>query len=265
MPPAAASATLQKGYGAGEAKPLPKLFPREGSAEQLHEIVDRLPDWKPKINGVSAAAVMPPAPENNVGDGRQEQERAQPEELKTDSLIWYGDSPPTPPSYFVDETLPQIGVATLGGQYGAAKTFVAADLGAATMVGGEFAGNLVKRTGGVLWFAAEGENEIEMRIQAAVAARGGNAPDRQPFARQAGGVPCLAEAGALARLRALAKQAAERLKRNFNCELALIVIDTLSAAAGFDDENSASETQKVMNMLAALARETQALVLLIDH
>ena len=133
------------------------------------------------------------------------------------------------------------------------------------MVGGEFAGKPVKRTGGVLWFAAEGENEIEMRIQAAVAARGGNAADRQPFARQAGSVPCLAEAGAIARLRALAKQAAERLKQNFNCELALIVVDTLAAAAGFDDENSAAETQKVMNMLAALARETQALVLLIDH
>ena len=39
----------------------------------------------------------------------------------------------------------------------------------------------------------------------------------------------------------------------------------MSAAAGFDDENSAAETQKVMNMLAALARETKALVLLIDH
>lgn len=163
------------------------------------------------------------------------------------------------------KTLPETGVATLGGQYGAAKTFVAADLGAATMVGGEFAGKPVKRTGGVLWFAAEGENEIEMQIQAAVAARGGNAADRQPFARQAGSVPCLTEAGAIARLRALAKQAAERLKQNFNCELALIVVDTLAAAAGFDDENSAAETQKVMNVLAALARETQALVLLIDH
>ena len=124
----------------------------------------------------------------------------EPEELKTDSLIWYGDSPPTPPSYLVDETLPEIGVATLGGQYGAAKTFVGADLAAAIMVGGEFAGNPVKRTGGVLWFAAEGENEIEMRIQAAVAARGGDAADVSPspakraraMPRPKGG-PCAAE------------------------------------------------------------------------
>ncbi len=250
MPPA----TPEKGDGAGEAKRLPKLVPGEGTA-----------DWKPKINSVSSAAGTPPTPEKNVDDGRQKQEGARPEELRTDSLIWYGDSPPKPPSYLVDETLPQIGVATLGGQYGAAKTFIAADLGAATIVGGEFAGKPVKRTGGVLWFAAEGENEIEMRIKAAVAAKGGNAADRQPFARQAGGVPRLVEAGALERLRALAKQSAERLKQNFNCGLALIVVDTLAAAAGFDDENSAAETQKVMNMLATLARETRALVLLIDH
>jgi hypothetical protein len=47
--------------------------------------------------------------------------------------------------------------------------------------------------------------------------------------------------------------------------LALIVIDTLSAAAGFNDENSASETQRVMTTLRELARATGALVLLIDH
>jgi hypothetical protein len=154
-----------------------------GTVEKLYEIVDQALDWKPKINGVVAPAVMPSATKSNGGDGRQKQEP------KADGLIWYGDEPPTPPSYFADETLPEIGVATIGGQYGAAKTFVAADLSAATMIGGEFAGKPVKRTGGVLWLAAEGENEIETRIQAAVVARGGNAADRQPFARQAGACP----------------------------------------------------------------------------
>ena len=47
--------------------------------------------------------------------------------------------------------------------------------------------------------------------------------------------------------------------------MALIVVDTLAAAAGFDDENSAAEAQKVMTALATLARETKTLVLLIDH
>ena len=201
-----------------------------------------------------------------VADGMGRPRLATPEpEPKTDGLIWYGDAPPTPPSYLADETLPEIGVATIGGQYGAAKTFVAADLASAVMAGGDFAGKTVRRKGGVLWLAAEGESEIETRIQAAVAARGADAADRQPFARQAGGVPCLTGKGALERLKALANQAAGRLRQSFNCELALIVIDTLSAAAGFDDENSAAETQKVMNTLTALARETRTLVLVIDH
>ena len=59
-----------------------------------------------------------------------------------DALIWYGDAPPTPPNYLVDETLPEIGLATIGGQYGAAKTFVGADLASAIMVGGDFAGKI---------------------------------------------------------------------------------------------------------------------------
>jgi len=248
--------------GIGEGDDISDWLTRgEGTVERLYEIVDGLPDWKPKINGVTTPTLMPPAepPKSNGG--------AQSEEPKTGDagLIWYGDSPPTPPSYLVDEMLPEIGVATVGGQYGAAKTFVAADLSAATMFGGDFAGKAVRRKGGVFWLAAEGESEIETRIQAAVAARGGNAADRQPFARQAGDVPCLADKEALDRLKSLAKQATERLHASFSLELALIVIDTLAAAAGFDDENSAAETQKVMNMLAALAREAKALVLLVDH
>jgi hypothetical protein len=190
---------------------------------------------------------------------------ARPKGPKTAGLIWYGDSPPTPPSYLVDEVLPEIGVAILGGQYGCGKTFVGGDLAGAAIVGGEFAGKPVKRTGGVLWLAAEGEMEIEVRVHAAIYAHGGDATRPQPFARQAGPVPCLTDKDALDRLKALAKQAAGHLEQNFNCELALVVIDTLSAAAGFDDENSAAETQKVMTTIATLAREIKALVLLIDH
>jgi hypothetical protein len=180
-------------------------------------------------------------------------------------LVWYGDEPPRPPAYLVDETLPETGVAILGGQFGAAKTFVGADLASAVIIGGEFACKVVKRTGGVLWLAAEGEAEIETRVRAAIGTRGGDVTLRQPFARQAGSVPCLTEKDALERLKALATAASERMRKDFNLALALIVLDTLSAAAGFDDENSAGETQKVMTLLATLARELKVLVLLIDH
>ena len=63
----------------------------------------------------------------------------------------------------------------------------------------------------------------------------------------------------------MAAEAAARCRAEFDLPLALIVVDTLTAAAGFDDENSASETQKVMNTLRELSRVTGALVLAIDH
>jgi hypothetical protein len=179
-------------------------------------------------------------------------------------LLWYGEDPPPPPKYLVSNMLPEDGVALIGGQYLLGKTFLGADLSAAVMTGGEFAGEPVMRKGAILWFAAEGEKEIEGRVRAAVENKfGGSGP--QPFARQAGGVPLLTDQDALEKLKAHAQEAAKHSMEKFGLPLALIVIDTVSAAAGFTDENSASETQKVMTTLRELSRATGALVLPIDH
>ena len=179
-------------------------------------------------------------------------------------LIWYGEDPPPPPKYLVSNMLPEDGVALIGGQFLLGKTFVGADLSAAVMTCGVFAGEPVMRKGAVLWFAAEGEKEIEGRVRAAVENKfGGSGP--QPFARQAGGVPLLTDPDALEKLKAHAQEAAKYASERFGLPLALIVIDTVSAAAGFTDENSASETQKVMTTLRELSRATGALVLPIDH
>jgi AAA domain/Bifunctional DNA primase/polymerase, N-terminal len=179
-------------------------------------------------------------------------------------LIWYGEEPPPPPKYLVSNMLPEDGVALIGGQFLLGKTFVGADLSAAVMSGGEFAGEPVMRTGAVLWLAAEGEKEIEGRVRAAIENKfRGSGP--QPFARQAGGVPSLTDPDALEKLKAHAQEAAKHAREKFGMPLVLIVIDTISAAAGFTDENSASETQKVMTTLRELSRATGALVLPIDH
>ena len=47
--------------------------------------------------------------------------------------------------------------------------------------------------------------------------------------------------------------------------LALIVIDTLSAAGNFKDANDAAEGQRIMNRLGELSRQTGAFVLAVDH
>ena len=177
-------------------------------------------------------------------------------------LIFLGDEPEQPPRWLADETLPEEGVGILGGQFGAAKTFVAADLAAGVLLGsGEFSGKAILCKGAVLWLAAEGQSEIDRRMRAALVARGADGDATYAFARQAGDVPILTEKDALEWLKALAIEAMAR----FGCALALIVIDTLSAAACFDDENSAADTQKVMNVLAAFAHWAHALVVVLDH
>jgi hypothetical protein len=55
------------------------------------------------------------------------------------------------------------------------------------------------------------------------------------------------------------------MKERFNVDLALIIIDTLSASADFADANDAAEGQRIMNRLNALSRRTGAFVLAVDH
>ena len=62
-----------------------------------------------------------------------------------------------------------------------------------------------------------------------------------------------------------AKQAAQKIRDQFDLPLALIVIDTLSAVGNFKDANDAAEGQRIMNRLAELSRQTGAFVLAVDH
>ncbi len=55
------------------------------------------------------------------------------------------------------------------------------------------------------------------------------------------------------------------MQQKFSVPLAVILVDTMSAAAGFDDENSAADVQPVMDVLHKLAHTTGALVVAIDH
>jgi hypothetical protein len=198
-------------------------------------------------------------------EAREAQETEQQKPHQNKLLLWYGEVPADPPPYLIQDTLPQTGIAFLAGQYGLGKTFGGIDVTAAVLTGKKFAGQQVNRRGGVLWLAAEGENEVDSRLKAALEASG-NPPDaKYPFARQCHSVPLLTDGDAATKLQALADEAAKTMRADFGNELVLIVIDTLGAAAGFDDENSASETQRVVNLLKKLSRHTGALVLVIDH
>ncbi len=183
------------------------------------------------------------------------------------ALLFYGDVTPEPPPWLIRNVLPQQQVAILAGQHSAGKTFIGIDISLSTMTGLPFIDNEVVRRGAVLWLAAEGASEVTIRLKAAAVHRlGREAAGELPFAFQIADVPTLSEPDALSKLMRLVTEMKERLARDFpGVELALIVLDTLNSAAGFNDENSASEAQKVFNVLRQLSNASGALALVIDH
>jgi hypothetical protein len=182
-------------------------------------------------------------------------------------LRWHGDRDKVPArAWLVENLLPETGSGLASGQWGTYKTFAALDLAAAIMAGGRFADHSVRRRGGVLYIAVEGAGEIEVRLQAVL---GEKYPQIElaPFA-WTDQCPPLLSPSSTAALATIAQQAADRMHSEFKLPLALIIIDTIVAAAGFSrsgEENDAALGQAMMRQLAKLAQITGAFVLAIDH
>ncbi|KQQ24094.1 hypothetical protein ASF56_16205 [Methylobacterium sp. Leaf122] len=181
-------------------------------------------------------------------------------------LRWHGDADPNADrAWLIRELIGQTGKGLLAGQWGGGKTFGALDLSASVMTGLPFAGRKVMRQGGVLFVAPEGAFEIPIRLRGIVQGKlAEHAPERLPFA-WIEECPRLLDADAVPQLVETAKVAAEHLAEAFDLPLALIIIDTMAAGAGFMDENSAAEAQRVMNAMEALSHQTGAFVLGVDH
>jgi AAA domain len=161
----------------------------------------------------------------------------------------------------VNNLLPAVGTALLVGQFGMGKTSAALDLAASVITGGAFADLKIGRPGGVLWIAAEGQHDLSPRLKALEIDKN-LAVGR--FARVESCPPLLSE-DAREILLATAKEAARQFTGQHGIALRLVIIDTVAAAAGWRDENSAAECQQVMNLLAHLARELQCCVVGVDH
>ena len=140
------------------------------------------------------------------------------------------------------------------------------DLAAALMTGQPFLGHTVKRQCGVLLIAAEGADEVRLRLDAVVREKcGGTA--RAPF-RWYETAPMLLHKGAAEKLIAMARQAEASLQEEFGLPLGLIGIDTIAACAGYSragDEYDNAVGQAIMNVFKAVAQELGCFVLGIDH
>ena len=118
----------------------------------------------------------------------------------------------------------------------------------------------------MLLIAAEGANDVRLRLDAAVRAKCGDM-QRAPF-RWYETAPLLLHKDAVETLIAMAKQAEASLQEEFGLPLGLIIIDTIAACAGYarsGDENDPAVGQAVMNILKAVAQALDCFVLGVDH
>lgn len=140
------------------------------------------------------------------------------------------------------------------------KTFVVVDL-AMAIAGGvsHWCGRRV-RGGAVLYGAFEGARGLQKRLIAARAKRG-DVGKRLAFAELT--VPLNKQGGMIGADMVLTL--AERLAKESDCPVKLIVIDTLSAAAAGDDENAASDMSAFVTKLKSIAARTGASVACIHH
>jgi hypothetical protein len=194
-------------------------------------------------------------------------------------IFWHGiDYDRNAREWLVKDLIPKVGQGLKSGQWGAGKTFAGMDLAASVMTGTAFAGREISRRGGVVFIAAEGASEIPIRLKGVVEqklrpnalamAAAGEPLDvdlnRLPFA-WIEECPSLNENSTFERLVATVLEAGRQMKEQFDLDLALIVIDTLSASANFADANDAAEGQRIMNRLNELSRRTGAFCLAVDH
>jgi hypothetical protein len=95
-------------------------------------------------------------------------------------LKWHGETDDSPlKEWLVDKTLPKVGKALIAGQWGTYKTFIALDLSASVMTKRYFAGRRVDRQGGVLFVAAEGQDEVRVRLKGLAVDKSRRSPTRK--------------------------------------------------------------------------------------
>ena len=179
----------------------------------------------------------------------------------TPLIYAYGENPYGDRKWLIHQMVPETGVGLLSGQWGIGKTFAGVDLAASAMFGTPFAHHTVDQQCGVLWLAAEGEAEVSDRLRAAIEANPEAAGRPVPFV-WADRFPLLLAHDAVAQFKPVIDAARTRLDQ-IGVKLGLIILDTMAAGAGWDNENDAAEGQKAMNLLRKIGRHYGCVVVAI--
>jgi hypothetical protein len=251
-----------------------KVRSEPGPAPEPEPSADDLPPWEdPAPEPESAPKPEPgsaqPEPEPDPALEPDLEPDLEPEQSAFDlpPMYCHGDPDPRPlKSWLVKKLMSTVGHGLLSGQWGTGKTFLALELASCVMTGQPFLGLLIKRQCGVLFLAAEGADEVRIRLEAMVQEKCGGMP-RAPF-RWYEITPVLLQRDAADKLIAMARQAHESLQAEFGLPLGLIIIDTVAASAGYSTpgaENDNAINQALMNVLRVVGQALDCFVLGVDH
>jgi len=170
--------------------------------------------------------------DDELDDDEDLDEEAPEQDPDLPRLHTHGSPDPRPlKAWLIKHLIPQVGHGLISGQWGAGKTFAFFDLAASLNTGQPWLGHVVKRQCGVLLIAAEGADEVRLRLDAVVREKCGNMT-QAPFAWYET-APSLLHKGTVEKLIAMARQAEASLEKEFGLPLGLIGIDTIAACAGY--------------------------------
>ena len=166
-----------------------------------------------------------------------------------------------PPS-LIKGLLPRNGIAFIGGQSGAGKTFVAIDMAAALATGQSFFGKRVKEKVGVVFIAGEGAETIQPRLTIARMAR--NIEGTLPISWTSI-IPDFTKPDEVKAFISRLKQKSVWMQERYGVRMGAVVIDTLAAVFALQDENDNSEAAKVIRALKVIGEALDVLLIPVHH
>ena len=157
-----------------------------------------------------------------------------PSQSPASKLHWHSNAGLPQPRWLVKKLLPETGVALLSGQWSTGKTFMGLHLANRIWTGEPFAGRILNVAGERCGLRPKplATSERDCMLSQRYRVYKTRCPSHGLMQYQS-----YQTRSALVKLIVVAREAAMEMQQKFGVPLAVILVDTMSAAAGFADEN----------------------------
>ena len=167
------------------------------------------------------------------------------------------------PRMLIRGLLPYKGIAFVGGQSGAGKTFVSVDLAVSLSTKTSFFDREVRERVGVAYLAAEGGEQLGNRLFAAARARGLELSN-VPIAWRGNSLIITSAAD----VDAIADQLVDLgkfIRSRYSVRLGAIILDTVAATFELADEDDNAEIAKAIRRMRWIGNKTGSLIVPVHH